>query len=307
MKALYHFSFRAMGCMVEAQLQTDQDGTALLAALPAQFEALEAQLSRFRSDSDLMKLNARAGQWTFVSEVLYQNIAAAKQAARLTNGLYNPLVLPALIASGYDRSFEKLGEVPSGKVGAIGDWHAIQLRRQTQEVCLPAGSALDLGGIAKGWTAKLVADQLAQYGACLISIGGDIAVRGAPLGETGWNISIADPDRSVPICELTLHDRAVVTSGIDYRRWQTVDGQPRHHIIDPRTGQPAETDVRTVSIVHPHAPTAEAFSKAVLLLGSRLGLEWLNQQWDASGLVVCSDGAILSTSNWLVNMQRNLV
>ena len=235
MNAVYHFSFRAMGCAVEAQLQTDQEGTGLLAALPAQFEALEAQLSRFRTDSDLMKLNACAGQWTPVSEALYQNIAAAKQAARLTNGLYNPLVLPALIASGYDRSFEKLDAVQSGKTGTIGDWHAIQLRRQTQEVYLPAGGALDLGGIAKGWTAELIADQLVQYGACLISIGGDIAVRGAPVGETGWQISIADPDQSASICELTLRDSAVVTSGIDYRRWQTVDGQPRHHIIDPRT------------------------------------------------------------------------
>ena len=307
MKPLYHFSFRAMGCTVEAQLQTDQDGTALLAALPAQLEALEAQLSRFRTDSDLMKLNARAGRWTPVSEALYQNIAAAKQAARLTNGLYNPLVLPALIASGYDRSFEALGSAPSHKVGAVGDWHAIQLRHQTQEVCLPEGSGLDLGGIAKGWTAELIADQLAQYGACLISIGGDIAMRGAPVGETGWQISIADPDSSLPVCELTLRDSAVVTSGIDYRRWQTADGQPRHHIIDPRTSQSAETDVRTVSIVHRHAPTAEAFAKAVLLLGSQPGLEWLNQQWDAAGLVVRSDGAILSTSNWLVNMQRNLI
>ncbi|MEO8394148.1 MAG: FAD:protein FMN transferase [Chloroflexota bacterium] len=307
MNLLYHFSFRAMGCTVEAQLQTAEDGAAQMATLPAQFEKLEAQLSRFRPESDLMQLNARAGQWTVVSAALYENIALAKHGARLTNGLYNPLVLPALIASGYNRSFETLDAVQPGTAGVVGDWQAIQLRRRTSEVCLPEGNALDLGGIAKGWAAAQIADQLAQYGACLMSVGGDIAARNAPIGEAGWRISIADPDSTLPLCELTLCDSAVVTSGIDYRRWQTVDGQPRHHIIDPRTGLSAETDVRTVSIVHPHAPTAEAFAKAVLLLGSRSGLEWLNQQWDASGLVVRSDGAVLTTSNWLVNMERNFV
>ena len=306
MNQLYYFAFRAMGCTVEVQLETADDGSALLAALSAQFERLEAQLSRFRQESDLMQLNGRAGHWTAVSDVLYENIAAAKQAARLTNGLYNPLVLPALIASGYDRSFENIGTAQPGKVGTVGNWLDIRLRRQSREVLLPAGSALDLGGIAKGWTAERVAEQLSAHGSCLINIGGDIAVHGAPRGGDYWRITIADPDGDTPLCELALRDRAVVTSGIDYRRWQSADGQPRHHIIDPRTGEPAITDVRSVSIIHPYAPTAEAYAKAVLLLGSQSGLEWLNQQWDTAGMLVCTDGTVLATSNWLTYMEGSL-
>ena len=309
MNEMYYFSFRAMGCTVEAQIETADDGAALLAALPAQFEALEDQLSRFRPHSELMQLNAQAGQWVEVSDVLFANVAAAKHAARLTDGLYNPLILPALIASGYDRSFETLASAQTGAVGAIGNWHAIKLSPKTREVFLPEGSALDLGGSAKGWTAAQIGDQLATHGVCLINIGGDIVVRGAPTGQPGWKISIAEPDSDQPhsdqpLCELVLCDTAVVTSGIDYRRWQTVDGQTHHHIIDPRTGRSAETDVRAVTIVHPHAPTAEAYAKAVLLLGSQAGLEWLNQQWYTSGLVVRTDGSVLATSNWLVSMER---
>ena len=307
MKQLYYVTFRAMGCKVEAQLETDQDGADLLAALPLQFESLEAQLSRFRPESDLMALNARAGQWTPVSAALYENVRVAKQAALLTDGLYNPLVLPALVATGYARSFEAIGAAQASETGAVGTWRAIQLRRQSREVRLPTGSALDLGGIAKGWTAEQIAEQLSIYGPCLISVGGDIAVRGAPSGTPGWRIAIADPDASQPICEVVLHDKTVATSGIDYRRWQTTDGKSHHHIIDPRTGQSAETDVRSASIVHRHAPAAEAYAKAVLLLGSQAGLDWLNQQWGAAGMLVRSDGTVFATSNWLAIMERSLV
>lgn len=305
MNALYYFSFRAMGCTVEVQLQTEADGRALLAALPAQFDALEDQLSRFRPHSELMQLNARAGEWVTVSHELFENIANAKQAARFTNGLYNPLVLPAMIANGYDRSFELLDATATTRPAKLGDWHAIGLRHGDQAVRLPAGAAIDLGGIAKGWTAALIADQLAEFGSCILSLGGDIAVRGAPVGEIGWTVAIADPVNGGTLDEFVLRDTHVVTSGTDYRRWQTSDGHHRHHIIDPRTGKSAESDVVSVSIIHPHAPTAEACAKAVLLLGSHAGLEWLNQQWGAAGIVICGSGAVLATSNWPRLLERN--
>ncbi|MBZ0301916.1 MAG: FAD:protein FMN transferase, partial [Anaerolineae bacterium] len=95
-----------------------------------------------------------------------------------------------------------------------------------------------------------------------------------------------------------LKDAAIVTSGIDYRRWHTSDGQLRHHIIDPRTGYSAQTDVLSTTVVHPHAPTAEAYAKAVLLLGGQAGLEWLQGRWHAAGLVVRQDGAALATSDF---------
>jgi len=307
MSQRFYFTFRAMGCAVEAALETDADGTALLAAVPAQVETIEALLSRFRPESELSRLNKQSGTWVQVSDILFQNVALAKHAARITDGLYNPLVLPALVANGYDRSFENLTSSAALRSSApqktVEDWQQIKLRPKTLEVLLPTGSAIDLGGIAKGWTAALIADQLAQFGACLISIGGDIAVRGAPSGQSGWSVKVANPNADQPVCEVTLSNTSIVTSGVDYRRWQTTDGQTHHHIVDPRTGQSAATDVRTVTIIHPHAPTAEAYSKAVLLLGSQAGLEWLNQQWDAAGMVVSENGTVYATSNWLNIME----
>lgn len=295
---IYYTQFRAMGCQVEVQLETKTDGQAILKALPAYFEGLENQLSRFRPDSELSHFNDQAGRWVEVSDVLFENLCASKQAARITDGLYNPLVLPALAASGYDRDFDQLGLPLAKPTLPIVNWTAIRIRPDSRSVFIPPDSGVDLGGIAKGWTAERLADELAKYGPCLVNIGGDITTRGAPDGYEGWQVAIADPGQSTPLMDVMLKDKAVVTSGTDYRRWQTSDGHLKHHVIDPRTGDCAQSDVLSVTIVHPHAPTAEAYAKAVLILGSQSGLEWLTQQWNAAGLVFRSDGAVLSTSNW---------
>ena len=283
MKPLHYITFRAMGCNVQIQLETDVDGAAILQRVPEQVEAIEARLSRFRSTSELTRLNEQSGRWVKVSDVLFENVRLAKHAARLTGGLYNPLVLPALLANGYDRSFEQVARPDATASAPVPDWRAIDLRLKTGEVRLPAGSAIDLGGITKGWTAAKVSDELAAYGPCMVDMGGDIAVRGRPTGESGWPVEVEEPGRSDVLASLWLSDTTITTSGIDYRRWTTQDGLTRHHIIDPRTGLSADTDVVSVTIVHPHAPTAEAYAKAVLLMGSQTGLAWLNRQWHAGG------------------------
>jgi FAD:protein FMN transferase len=298
MNQLHYITFRAMGCQVHVQLETEADGAAILQRIPEQIEAIEARLSRFRPTSELMRLNDQSGRWVAVSDVLFENIHLAKHAARLTDGLYNPLVLPALLASGYDRSFDHIAQPETAAPSPVSDWHAIDLRPKTSAVRLPEGSAIDLGGIAKGWTAAKVADELAAYGPCMVDMGGDIAVRGKPVGQPGWMVEIEEPGRSDVLETLWLSDTTITTSGIDYRRWTTQDGSTRHHIIDPRTGLPADTDLVSVTIVHPHAPTAEAYAKAVLLMGSQTGLNWLNQQWYAAGLVVRTDGAVLINSQF---------
>lgn len=295
---IYLIEFRAMGCQVSIQLDTHVDGGAILSRAPAQVAALETRLTRFNDHSELMRLNARAGEWTSVSDILFDNIHAAKYGALLTDGLYNPLILPALIANGYDRTFEQINPVTAKSPLPAANWREISLRLQTHQVRIPAGSAIDLGGIAKGWTAAYIAGELAQYGACLINIGGDMVGRGAPEGFTGWPVEIEDPVTGTPFASIYLTDSTIVTSGTDYRRWLGQDGRHRHHIIDPRTGQSSNSDALAVTIIHPHTTTAEAFTKAVLIRGTDDGLNWLNQQWHAGGLVFRRDGSVLATSTF---------
>ncbi|MBZ0296691.1 MAG: FAD:protein FMN transferase, partial [Anaerolineae bacterium] len=136
---IHLIEFHAMGCQVSVQLEAGSMGGAILSQIPEQMAAIEARLTRFKPDSELMQLNACDGEWMQVSDVLYENISAAKHAALLTDGLYNPLILPALIASGYDRSFEQIETAGSASPTPVSDWHGIDLRRDTHEVCIPEG------------------------------------------------------------------------------------------------------------------------------------------------------------------------
>lgn len=295
MKQFFSLTWRAMACEICVQLETDADGSAILSQLPAQVEALEQSLSRFRPTSELVRFNQQAGHWVEVSETLYRNISAARHAACITDGAFNPLTLPALLANGYDRTFADLEPSRMGEAAPAPDWRRIELRPATREVRISSGSAMDLGGIAKGWAAQKLADELARHGACLVNMGGDLVARGAPQGTPGWEVGIADPFGDAPAAMFWLRDASLMTSGIDFRRWVSSDGTAHHHIIDPRTGRSAETDVVIASVHHADAITAEAYTKAVILAGAAEGLRWVQSQWDAAALVIDRNGAVLAT------------
>ncbi len=303
----YALSFRAMGSQFNVWLEA-ADGPAILRRVPGWVEDVEAVLSRFRPQSELNRLNARSGQWMTVSDVLYQAVEKALHAATLTDGLYNPLILPALVAAGYSRTFDEIRAGASPEAHSpdlpviVPDWHSVELSSRRRAVRLPAGAQIDVGGTAKGWTAELIADRLAAYGPCLVDAGGDLAARGAPEGQPGWPVAVAEPgqDDAGTILWIALADKAVATSGLDYRRWRQ-GGKMQHHIIDPRTGRPARTDVQSVTVICPAATTAEAYAKAVILLGSDAGLEWINQQPQHAALVVCAGGTVLATQDFMAH------
>ena len=298
MSQLYTIEFRAMGCRIEIRLETPANGVAILNQMPVRMEAYETILSRFRETSELSDLNRHVGEWFTVSSVLFDVVQQAKHGARRTNGLYNPLVLYQMIANGYHASFETLSTPTMRSTTPVMSWTEIGLRPRSREVYLPDGSAIDLGGIAKGWASARIADYLEPFGACLVNIGGDITVRGKPRDTNGWEIEIEDPLTSEALVTVCLTDTTIVTSGIDYRYWTNTDGQQKHHIIDPRTGISAATDVLTTTLIHPHASSAEVFAKAVMLLQSEVGLNWLHRYWQAQGLIVRQDGCVMTTNNF---------
>jgi thiamine biosynthesis lipoprotein len=146
------------------------------------------------------------------------------------------------------------------------------------------------------------ASRLRQIAPALVDCGGDLAISSCQNTGQRWPVSIGDPlalrsDLGI----LGLGKCGVATSGIDYHRWQK-DGQWKHHIIDPRTGQSAETDLLSVTIVAPDAVQAEAAAKAVLILGSREGLAWLEDRPFLSGLLVLQSGQVISSSTLILDL-----
>ncbi len=286
---LHESHFRAMNTDVGIWLWNTSDRIDGVMAQAAQrFAEAEAELSRFRPDSGLSRLNAAAGQGPQrVSSLLWTVLTHAVEAARQTRGMFDPTLLEVLRAAGYNRSFELLtdssGHKPAPSRSTWG-WHCIRVCEATGLVELPAGFAIDLGGITKGWTVDRVALSLAEHGAVLVDAGGDIRAVGVPEGQP-WPVAVQNPfDETQDVAVLALEDGAVATSSIGRRRWQS-NGQTMHHLIDPRTGQPSNSDLHTVTVLADTAEAAEVAAKTALMLGTTAGADWLTQQ-DLRGLLI---------------------
>ena len=295
---LHQRSFRAMNTDVGVWLWSHHpQASEAVAAIPAFFEEVEQELSRFRPASALCRLNAGAGGGPqTVSVILTEVVRLAIDKARDTGGLFDPTILPALQVAGYDAPFPEVAAraatteraQPAAPRTAGPRWQDIGFSGSA--IVLPAGTAIDLGGIAKGWAVDRAAERLRALGSVMVDAGGDIRCTGTVEGRR-WPIAVADPmtaGRSLAILELA--DEAVATSSIGRRRWQQ-GGKWMHHLIDPRTQRPAATDLHTVTVLGPRALECEIHTKVVLLLGSEAGAAHLDSR-RLSGLLVLQDGAV---------------
>lgn len=250
--------FRAMGTEIELLVDADDAATAF-AASEAEFHRLEALLSRFRPDSELSRLN-RDGSIEAGPD-LRRVVELALTARASTHGRFDPTVHDALVAAGYDRTFDDVAEeingAPASPVPAAG---AVQI--DGRRISVAAGVRIDLGGIGKGYAADRAADILAAAGPCLVNAGGDIATRGGT-----WPVGV---ETTAGTITLEISGAALATSGSDRRTWRR-NGTTLHHLIDPRTGAPADSDVVRVTVVAPDAVAAEVAATSLFLAGAERG------------------------------------
>jgi len=294
-----------MGCQMHAIIENQSESVPeLLGQVPVWFEEWEQCLSRFRPNSELNRLNASAGWPTPVSETLWDVFQAALEAERASSGLVTPTVLQALVAAGYDRSFDVLPQERESAQGSgwpsAGSLAEVSWDQITRSICLPSDVLLDFGGVAKGWAAHQAAKRLAglrrersdeRLGAVMVSAGGDIAISAERSDGDPWVIGVDDPFNPGEILEVLMMvgGCGVASSGSDYRRWK-LGGRWNHHIIDPRSGQPAQTDVLAATVVAPDAMQAEMSAKTALILGSQRGMSWLESNPELAGLLILENG-----------------
>jgi FAD:protein FMN transferase len=286
---MQRLEFRAMGCHMTAVFDADRRA-ASVQDVPRWFEAWEQTFSRFRADSELSQLNQHAGQWRRVSAAMWEVIHLALVAARWTDGLFSPTILNALEAIGYDRSFDEIAATAEPiATRPDGQWQSIQRQSLKRSICLPPDVRLDLSGIVKGWAADRAAKKLGVLGPALIDAGGDVAVSGPRTDGSPWPIGVLNPFQPDQHFEtLKIVQGGVATSGKDYRRWLR-DGKWQHHLIDPRTGLPAQTDVLSATVIAPTTYEAEIAAKVIAITGSEHGLVWLEEQPDYAAVIVRED------------------
>jgi FAD:protein FMN transferase len=251
--------FRAMGTQIELLLDARSAG-GLFEAGEREFHRLEAVLSRFRPDSELSRLNGERA--LHVGPELAELVPLALAARWSTGGRFDPTVHDALVAAGYDRTFELVaaGRGGSGSATVAPPRCGGRVEVDGTLVALEEGFSLDLGGIAKGWAADRVLAMLSSAGPALVDAGGDVVGGGRawPVGvETSWGT-----------ITLELQDGALATSGRDRRVWRRNGRGDAHHVIDPATGEPAEGDLLTVTAAARTATEAEVRAKSLFLSGS---------------------------------------
>ncbi|CAG0992356.1 FAD:protein FMN transferase [Anaerolineales bacterium] len=292
---LHRLSFRAMGGDMLAVLEAETDSRpSVLDEVPKWFEGWEQTLSRFRTDSELSRLNRTFDQPVEVSDTLWDVFQYALSAETITNGLVTPTVFDAVLEAGYDQSFDILPRYQNQHgvrtTTVVNPLSIVTWDEKSQTICLPYGVRLDFGGVAKGWAAHQTAERLTEYGSALMNAAGDIAITSPLASGEPWKIGIRNPfEQEADFETLKLKRCGVATSGRDRRHWSQ-NGLPRHHIIDPYTGQPAETNVMTATIVAPTVMEAEAAAKAVLILGAEEGLKWIEADPVLAGIIVLENG-----------------
>lgn len=283
-------------------LALDWQKAELLARCEEVFHAIEERFSRFRPSSELSLLNAAAGGEVVVSPEMFALLSLCVAYHRLSRGLFDPAVLHSLEAAGYDRSFElvprQVADVPRPTAvpmkRSLGE---LVMDRERPAVRAPPDMRLDLGGIGKGYAVDRAAEILAPAGDFLIDAGGDIYASGDGPDGPGWLVSIGNPlHEGEELALIQLRDRALATSTTARRAWQR-GGRWLHHLIDPRTGQPAETDIVSASIVALTAVAADVFAKVALVLGFEEGSAFLRAR-GSPGLFVFPDGTWQATSDW---------
>ncbi len=270
------YEFRAMNTDIQLGAEGPEEAVETgFSQARAFIEACEKRFTRFSEQSELSELNRSAGKWFEVSPEMFDVVSQAVALHKQTQGLFDPAILEALENAGYDRTYDEIRKygafyAPVAIKPSLHRFSDVRLDSVRRRIWLPPDLRIDLGGIAKGWIAEKAALLLSTWAkACGVDAGGDAFFVGLPENEPFWRVALEDPfDPQQVVANLKVQPGAVVTSAITRRRWQQ-GGKIRHHLIDPRSQQPAVTDWLSVTVFAPHATQAEVYAKSLLILGSR--------------------------------------
>lgn len=247
----------------------------------------EKRFSHFLPDSELCQFNRSAGTRQFVSPEFHDVLAAARDMAALTGGLFNPFILPALQRAGYKNSL--LSQYAADTADDYRDRSvvgidALQLGDDWAEI--PYGTALHFGGCGKGYVGDLLAAVMRQFPEVQgywFSVGGDIVAYGTDDQRVPWTVHIASAKKGRQYAaDLVMSQQeagagsvvAVATSSVAVRKGVT-DGKAWHHIIDPRSMRPADTDVVSSSVRAASLTEADVLASCVIIMGSKAAPDYI--------------------------------
>jgi FAD:protein FMN transferase len=256
-----------------------------LAAIRRLFEDWERVFSRFRPESELSRLNRDPARVVVLSRPFAHALRTALSAAEATEGLVDPTLGRAVVAAGYDKDFPLLGDderLPGPP--SQGAWRSLRLSGRL--LSRPPGTELDLDGVVKSLAVDAALELISGEG--FVSAGGDVAVRGgAVVGLPAGG-------------SLRVLAGGIATSGSTKRRWRR-GGEMQHHLIDPRTGRPAELRWDEVTVAAGSCLAADVAAKAAFLLSDD-GPAWLDERGLAGRFR--EDEVFVENRAWTESLER---
>ena len=295
-------SFQALGTTATVVVQDDDAADTAQGMLAAELEAIDLACSRFRDDSELEMVHAKAGGPVEVSELLFEALSVAVDAAERTGGAVDPTIGNAIAALGYDADLEEVLARPHGPppaLGPVAGYPHVQLDARSRAVRIPRGVRLDLGSTAKALAADRAAARIARAigSGTLVSLGGDVAVAGPPPAG-GWAVGIAR-ESSTPAGlvdqVVAITHGGLASSATSVRSWTAGDRQV-HHIVDPRTGDSVSPHWVLVSATGASCVEANIVTTAAIVWGEQ-ALDRL-AGFDQSLRLVRFDGRVFTVHGW---------
>ncbi len=295
---------RVMSCdatvMVLAAPSAPDDGAALARSGARRLAQLEQRWSRFLPNSEISSLNRSGGARCTVSGDTIRLTRELVRSWFATSGAFDPTLLGALVELGYaaSRDDQTVRTSLPGAVAMRGEPGRILVDERLGVVQLPAGTALDPGGLGKGLAADVVTEELLASGAtgALVEIGGDVRVAGTPPDGDAWTISVAPAFEGGRTRIVRLRDGGVATSSSRLRTWRR-NGEIHHHLVDPNRLACTDGDVVAATVIAGSAAWAEAFTKVAFVEGISAALRVYADRGLAAS-VTSADASTHESDSW---------
>lgn len=285
-------NFFAMDTAIELSVYGD---ASLLSDVQDQVAALEKQISVTKAESEIYAINANgSGTLTGKAAALMDGALAL---CRRTDGALDISVYPIVRAWGFTTGkYQVPEEAELQKLLPLVDYTQIRYDAATGEVTLPEGMEIDLGSVGKGYAAGQAAQYLRDAGvsSALLNFGGNVQTVGSKPDGTPWQIGIKDPETGEAMLVLSVQDKAVVTSG-GYERYFEQDGRRYWHIMDPETGRPADSDLRSVSIIGEDGLVCDGLSTSLFVMGLEKAADFWGRSDDFEAVLITADGTVYIT------------
>ena len=298
MRELGSVTFRAFDTVCAVSADVDAAALRGVEALCARYELL---LSRFNPDSRLFALNVAAGKWIDVGEELANVLRAALGYCERTDGLFDITMGGVCCLWDFKRGVVPGAAAVTEALAHVG-WRNVRVEGAQARIVDPQ-TTIDLGGMAKGYIADRVIDLLKRRGATsgVINLGGNVACLGGKPDGGAWNVGLRAPVPSggslqaASFASVPVRGKSVVTSGV-YERAFVRDGRVLHHILDSRTGKPAETDVLSATVIADKSLDADGYTTALIIMGAEQALTFAEQTPGIETILLTTNAHLLKTT-----------